>query len=297
MKTVERYIYLVIIIVLVGVIASGVTYIVMKSDDSNNVNDTANDNNNVNNKEEEKITDGIKLLKTYNSNDKIIEEFEVVLNGISKTIKIEFSSEKFDDNEDFLFPYRTTGKMGTKEVFIVDSENKDFKAESIKKNFNEQNFIIIKGKDNKNYLLMIVIDKRFDVLDTVELLVFNDKFEIISKNLISENDSPDMEAHDGFVINNYNGNIPCEFNNNHNPLYSRSIATYIEDGFNITRQFAKIENDKIYFLYPKINKTIDGFPDENNFGNLEERVYTISNNKLEYKIINTYKITGLCQQI
>ena len=58
--------------------------------------------------------------------------------------------------------------------------------------------------------------------------------------------------------------------------------------------YVKIVDNKIYNLVSLFNEDIiDG--SEN--GKLEERVYTINNNKLEYEVINTYTITKTINMI
>jgi len=55
-------------------------------------------------------------------------------------------------------------------------------------------------------------------------------------------------------------------------------------------------DNKIYFLYPKLNFKGSFLVNEEDYGFMEERVYTINTNKLEYNVINTYKITEVCQK-
>ena len=159
-----------------------------------------------------------------------------------------------------------------------------FNVSSINQLFNEDNFIIIKGTDNKSYLLVQTINNMADNFNTSNLYVYNDELELISENLITEEESPDYSSHDGFIIDNFIGNIPCDYVGN-SPLYERTFKV-VDNANEIDKQYTKIENNQIYFLFPKIN---DGI--------LEERVYTINNNKLEYTIINTYKFNSVCQEI
>lgn len=56
------------------------------------------------------------------------------------------------------------------------------------------------------------------------------------------------------------------------------------------------ENDKIYFLAPILEQDFAASAALGNYGTLEERVYTIANDKLEYQVLNSYKITEVCQQ-
>lgn len=168
---------------------------------------------------------------------------------------------------------------------IEYTKENTFNISNINNIFDEGNFTIIKGTDNKSYLLVQIV--AVDALDgwhTSSLYVYNDELELISKNIITAEESPDYTSHDGFIIDNFIGNIPCDYVGN-SPLYERTFKV-VDNANEIDKQYTKIENNQIYFLFPKIN---DGI--------LEERVYTINNNKLEYTIINTYKFNSVCQEI
>ena len=78
--------------------------------------------------------------------------------------------------------------------------------------------------------------------------------------------------------------------NNKKPWYSNNFnnpSTKLNsNSIEILKINVKIENDKIYYLAPILKEN----GKENDYGILEEREYTINNNKLEYKVVNSYKI-------
>lgn len=300
MKNIERSIYIVIIVILVGVLSCGITYIVMKDKNSTDTEDNLKENNNssTNNKSEEEestLTDGVKLLRTYQENDKIFQEFEVLLNSKKSKLQLEYSF--YEDDTFEVHDYGVVGSYKENnviysniirdnyeekdgEIKITKTRTKDeiLNINKIKSNLNENNFQIIKGEDNKNYLLLYpYTNEESPAGNPTVILVFNDDLKLISENLMSKSESPDEILRNGFTVNNYIGNAPCEV--------EKSNEVYKD-----YKNYTKIDNNKIYFLYPIINRS------NMESSILEERIYTINNNKLIYKINNTYKITSICQQ-
>lgn len=85
----------------------------------------------------------------------------------------------------------------------------------------------------------------------------------------------------GFILENENAWYPNIYN----------MCNYYDGKCYIG---VKIENNKIYYLYPNVD-----FENrqENYYGYMEEREYTINNNKLEYKVLNKYKIINGAGQV
>lgn len=299
MKKIERYIYIAVIIVLISVILAGTTYILVKdnnkTDLKENNNQTETDNNQEN-KEPVTKKDNVKLSKVYNLNDKIVEEFEITLNNSTQIMKVVFEFEEpTNDN------YVVTGRFNN--ILILNNEqyNKEklkkedyYSINAIKKDFNENNFQIIKGKDNKNYLL-IKTNK-----NNGKIYIFNDNLEIISKNIEDSYDYDSIE------------------DNNHDYFYQYQDSS----GINIVEEVEglswygqenncdectpsynifKVEDNKIYYLALRIPQ--DWYTTYEEMGisgygsKIEERIYTINNNKLEYKVINTYNAKEVSNMI
>ncbi len=297
MKKTEKYIYLVLGIILIVVIACGITYMIATNNNKTEPKEELNNNsNNEQDVEEPVLKDSVTLKNTYQEDNTIIQEYEIVLNNKVNDINIKYNYQSDEAyNNDI---HEIIGNLNDNKLVVMGYNNNlgeekytkesIFNEKNIENIFNEENFSIIKGRDNKSYLLVQTID--IDALDGYSrsnLYLYNDNLELISKNIISQKESPDYTSYDGFIINNFIGNIPCEYKD-HSPLYERTFKKVSTiDG---NEQYTKVENNQIYFLFPKINTNGSG-------GTLEERVYTINNNKLEYKVINTYKFNSVCQQI
>lgn len=120
------------------------------------------------------------------------------------------------------------------------------------------------------------------------LLIYNDELKLISN---------DIDLHNSYGADD-------TFEAMKNPFYSKNETHY---DIGESKVFIKIESDKIYKLYP-LYKDEGGCPEDKNnpseeeqdsegyvpnYGDLEERIYTIRDNKLSYKLINKYQITGI----
>lgn len=299
MKKIERYIYIILIIVLVGVIASGTTYFLVKdnnkTDLKENNNQTETDNNQEN-KEPVTKKDSVKLSKVYNLNDEIIEEFEITLNNSTQIMKVVFEFEEpTNDN------YVVTGRFNN--ILILNNEqyNKEklkkedyYSINAIKKDFNENNFQIIKGKDNKNYLL-IKTNK-----NNGKIYIFNDNLEIISKNI------EDSYDYDSIKDNNHDYFYQYQDSSGINIVEEvEGLSWYGQenncDECTPSYKIFKVEDNKIYYLALRIPQ--DWYTTYEEMGisgygsKIEERIYTINNNKLEYKVINTYNAKEVSNMI
>lgn len=286
MKNVERSIYIVLIIILVGVICCGTTYIVVQNKNNQaeiKDNNSQNDEEKSDNKEQEEnkdkvLKDGVKLLQTLESNDKVLQEYEIVLNGNKLTMPVVFSYQSNHEGE--YYYYFINGEFNNYNFYQGDYNDTIDKINitKIKSNFNETNFQIIPGIDNKNYLGVTI---NYDDKDE-ELYIFNDKLELITKNLISEKEIPSRSSYNGFVIE-FLSDYPCEVIDDNTWYHAKTYDN---------NSYIKIEGNKIYFLVPLLDYNN---LEESNYGIIEERVYTINNSKLEYKVINTYEITNVCE--
>ena len=280
-KNVAIYI---IITLLACALTGTITYILVeKKDNKTNIKENNNDKTNSdkeNNKNEESTKeDGVKLVKTYNLNDKIVKEFEITLNNKVKTINVVF--DYVEDDE--MFVGETVGIVtgiinGNKVINYIEtnpSKTNVFNINKIKDKFNESNFKIIKGKDNKSYLLLNT-DNQGEVLFESNLLIFNDELKQIKDNFDGFFGS--CSKSENMIISSTQAGYNLE--NNLNPYYENRFNIDLED---YPRIYVKVDNNKIYYLA----HIYDGNKDE---GIVEEREYTINNDKLEYKVIKTYKI-------
>ncbi len=275
MSKLEKCIYLVIILVLVTAIVSGSIYLVTRDKDNTNTNNNeeVNDKDKENNKgETEELIDGVKLIDVKKQGDNIVEKFEVTLNGKKNDLDLIFKNVTNDG-----VPY-ILGTFGTYDFYCnhVNVENV-FSLDKIKTYFNENNFILIKGKDNKNYLSLVA-----PIIYGNSLYVLNDDLNIISGDIDDYGGSGIPSATGSFKITR-TSNIP----NGEFPQYKNTFGSIIlGDSENI---FVKVQDNKIYYLYPvKL--------DESN-AIIEERVYEINNGNLSYEVINKYENILVGQQI
>ncbi len=279
----------IIIIILVALIASGTTYLIMINKNDNKVNETTN---NTSKEQDNKVEDGVKLISTKKSNDTIIQKYQVVLNGKEKELELKYYCE--DVNKEMPFMH-LVGKINNRdyikyEAWYDDEQdfNNIFSEENIDKQVNSNNFYLIKGTDNKNYLGFI------GYKDTYNLLyIFNDNLELITNNILSYNGYmfSDNGTQDAFIITRTEL-IVTEVAEKNNISYGNTFN--LKDVDSELSYYVKIVDNKIYNLVSLFNEDIiDG--SEN--GKLEERVYTINNNKLEYEVINTYTITKTINMI
>lgn len=229
-------------------------------------------------KTEKQAQEPIVFKNIESLDDKIIEHFDITLNGKSKTIDVDFEYRFVNDSIHVV-------SAGIKDTLIYSREYYEngnqikkedvFNEDIIKRTFTVANFDIIAGSDDKDYLIAYYTGP----LES-SLKIFADDMTLISKDLVK----PDP-VHEGFVISYFYNNI-CELEKG-NPFYPNTF-----DSDNSKKIHVKKEKDKIYFLAPVLNADFSG----NDFGTLEERVYTVRDNKLEYDVINKYKIKNVCQQ-
>ncbi len=275
----KEYVMIAICFVLAVFITGGVAYLVVSNVQNKVVNEETTDkDNNTNNNEEEKLIDGVKFVNATKQNNEIRENFEVIIDGQKHDLELNFLYNNENDME------RVLGYFGDYEVYlnsndeITDSsKDKIFNVDVIKKEFTKDNFKFIEGNDGKKYLLIIGNSKG---LFADNLYVFNDKLELISKDI------PSIEvcSKDWFTIQS--GYTFYELENGVSPWYQDTLN--VCDSKETCNVVLKIENNKIYYLAPIVNFDMDS----SNTDVLEERIYTINNDVLNYEVINKYVIVN-----
>ncbi len=267
----------------------------IKDKDLNNDKDKSDDeqkNSEENNDLEEnneKMEDGVKLLNTTKENDKIVQEYEIVLNGNKNIIDIDYKIATYDTGyED---PYYCIDSLYYSNCSDEYSSPDNLSSQYINSKFNEKNFEIIKGLDNKNYLAIHSFNLNIDKPDSVYLDTSSYTIHILNDNLQEIKPTENLYNHLGIKlqnINDWNGFIGAvdiqslcldyECNNMGDFWYSSK--------FNIDNNQirVKIENNKIYSLvyFSDSNVSCDD-------GTIEEREYSINNNSFSYRVLNTYK--------
>lgn len=288
----KKYIPYVIVVLLVILIGGELTYIVLSDKKENTKSSTK--------KPEDSINHSFKLLNTEkktneNSEEQLIQKYELTLNNQVKNIEIAYTYKYHEANEFDEAYEEVIGMYNNEEVFynfeITSTSNKDtkFTSEFINNNFNSKNFHIIKGTDNKEYF-GISTNKNYglSVIPSNVLYIYNENFEQIINNIPGYGGC----AQDNFLTI-LGGATAYQLEDN--SKWYEDVFNVCSDDENIWCHIGvKLTNDKIYYLTPQV----DNYNAlEDNFGTMEEREYTINNNKLEYKTINTYKIVDGAGQI
>ncbi len=155
-----------------------------------------------------------------------------------------------------------------------------FDTGKIDKEMNGDYFRVIRGTDGKDYIAMATHYYDFSNVPTNNYLyILNDNLEVI--NNIFEDVSHCFYGKQVMMI--HPGTVGLLSNDN---IWYQNQFKYN----NLRRNYTslKIEDDKIYYLYHNI--LVD---DVGNFGNIEERVYTIKDNKMEYTTEKVYRADGI----
>lgn len=276
MKKAEKYIYLVLGIILIVVIACSIIYVVKTNSNKTEI----KEENSNSNEEKPILKDGVTLKNTYQEGNDIIQEYEVILNGIKNNFKINYTYSNCYD-----ISYCINGKYNDYNLYYGEFYNMNidnlFTAQTIEQKFNESNFKIIKGNDKKDYLLIYAFDS---------LYIFDENLEIVKYGIDSNWYEGDNK--NAFIMASTT-NIPV-------------LDNYYDDALNICDNwdsdicsiYVKVENNQIYYLTPNIS--YNDYINNYDFGTpieVEERVYTINNGKLTYEIINTYKTSKILNMV
>lgn len=196
--------------------------------------------------------DYVKLVNTKEEDNQVIQEYEMVLNGEYQEFDITFEINVGEGYWDI------DSTLGDSYLFSVwyDTDPLNNYVDFIAQYFNENNFIIFPGIDGVNYL--IIQGYAFPPAGGVgiDYNIFNQNWDYIGNlAVIYQGQGVVLEDESVWYLDNLNIDTVQDYN----------------------KIRSKIEGDKIYNLY----YTCDY---------MEERVYTINNNKLEYEVINQYKI-------
>ncbi len=292
MKNIERIIYIVTIVILLVVIAGGATYIFMLNKSNDDIVDKDDDRDDFDSSDDSLDNVGVKFIKTNVIGNRIVQEYEISLNGKTNKLKVdfeystddewEFVNGKFNDN----ILYVDEESMYDDDGELDVNKNEMFNSKNLREEFNKNNFRIIKGEDNKDYLLIMTEENNLS-----HLLILNDDLEVINK--IFDNygveASNDEDKKYGMVILGYN-NWKIDSTNKwvkYNDQFD------LCDSDDMCYPHLKVEDNKIYYLYPDLKSDFK----EGDYGYLEERVYTIKDNEIHYEIVDRNKIIDASGQI
>ena len=247
-----------IIIVLVGVIIAEGVYLFTNKEDRKENNSSINipkeeEEENESN-DNETSEDYVKLVNTKEEDNQVIQEYEMVLNGEYQEFEIVFENTSNDDTTEVI------GKFKDIQVYtyMLPYFDNEFNFDNVKDDLNSNNFQIISGID-KNYLA-IIGETHYVNGDIYRYYFLDSNYHLM----------------DRLVIFDWTQTLDL---GDKNVWYSNSLSS--EQNSMEYQLRSKVEGNKIYNLYNDCSDI------------LEERVYTINNDKLEYEIINTYQILSV----
>lgn len=216
---------------------------------------------------QDEVEDYVKLVNVRDEESKVIQEYEMVLNGKKKEFMIEFVIDEVYINDGEREPNGDYWLIGAMEDEVVYSEilsQEEVKSNKIDKDsinnaFSERNFTIFEGNDKKYLIIADYGSEYFGRF--MSYSIYNDDLKIIDSLSLYVGDSQSILNDLGF---------PC-YDSIYADIYDLDITSY---SFR-----TKIEGSKIYNLYYNYDQEPI----------LEERVYTINNDKLTYEVVNTYR--------
>ena len=250
-----------IIIVLVGVIiAEGVYLFTSKKEENENnsyINIPKEEEEENESNDDETSEDYVKLVNTKEEDNQVIQEYEMVLNGEYQEFDIIF---EINEGEGY---WDIDSTLGDSNIFAVwyDTAPPNNYVDFIAQYFNENNFIIFPGIDGVNYLIIQGYREPPAGGPGLRYYIFNQWNSIGFLDVVYQGQGIFLEDESIWYPNN---------------LFIDSL----KDEKQIR---SKIEGDRIYNLYYTCEAVGDDLQQ-----NLEERVYTINHDKLEYEVINTY---------
>lgn len=212
--------------------------------------------------QEEKKENALRLVKTSNVEDKIVQEYEMVLNDKRVYFNVSYLLEKNGDN------YNIKGSIDGYQVYhallkeSVRPSSEAFKVEEIDKTFSIDNFKFVNGRDKKGYLAVRSYEYSVETgrAERIFVDIYNNEMARITENSL--------------VYAEYTP-VCLEIENNVKPWYSDEYESF-KDGSSCYIR-GKVTEDAIYNLV-QVGSI------------LEERTYTINAGKLDYTILRKYNI-------
>ncbi len=290
----KKVVIIIVVLLSFGVIGFGILYV---STHDFNVERDSEQPENVELNDgslEAEVKDQVTLEETKEIDGSFVQTYQIVINGLEKTLEVEFLyRDNTDTNEQSL-----TGDYNGATLYSYYETYQDeptlYDASMIDRSFNENNFSFITGQDGKSYLLIHTNIYDDGAGEEDKLYILNDSLEFVSNDLVDYAGSSDVRGMT--IMSTYTG---YTLENNESPWYS--------DDFNACQTPSncyidvKIEDNKIYYLVPVL-KEIDEEAEEEeeeiqDYGELEERVYTIRDSELSYEVIKRYKITHIAGQV
>lgn len=246
---------------------------------------------------EVKKDDSVTLVSTEEVDDSFVQTYKIVINNLEKTLEVEFLYRDNKEEKEQSLTGDYSGAVLYSYYENYEEEATLYDTSMIERSFNENNFSFITGQDGESYLVIHTNIYDDGAGEEDKLYILNDSFEFVDNDLVDYSGS--NETHGMTIMSTYTG---YTLENNESPWYTddfNACSTPSNCYINV-----KIEDNKIYYLAPVLNEVssdedepTDEEEEVQEFGNLEERVYTIRDGKLEYEVVKRYKIVGISGQV
>ena len=239
----------------------------------------------------------IKLVETKKIDESFVQVYNIVINNKERVFEVEFLYR----NQEDLKELSLLGDYNGATLYAYYEKYKDeatIDVNMITSSFNENNFSFISGRDGESYLLIHTNIYSDGTGEEDKLFILNENLEFVDNDLVDYSGSSKtqgmtiMSTYTGYILE---GDEYPWYTDNFNACTTPSNC-YID---------IKIEDNKIYYLTPVL-KEVSSLEEEKDdeaeedelteYGELEERVYTIHDGNLEYEVIKRYKIVGITGQ-
>ena len=239
----------------------------------------------------------IKLVETKKIDESFVQVYNIVINNKERVFEVEFLYR----NQEDLKELSLLGDYNGATLYAYYEKYKDeatIDVNMITSSFNENNFSFISGRDGESYLLIHTNIYSDGTGEEDKLFILNENLEFVDNDLVDYAGSCKtqgmtiMSTYTGYILE---GDEYPWYTDNFNACTTPSNC-YID---------IKIEDNKIYYLTPVL-KEVSSLEEEKDdeaeedevreYGELEERVYTIHDGNLEYEVIKRYKIVGITGQ-
>ena len=290
----KKVLIIMVVLLSFGVIAFGIFY---ASTHDFSVDREEDEHNNVELNEgvpEVNEDNSVTLVSTEAIDDSFVQTYQVVINGAEKTLEIEFL---YRDNTS-LDQQSLTGEYSGATLYAYyedyDGTASGFDENMIASSFNEGNFSFIQGVDGDSYLMVHTNIYDDGAGEEDKLYILNENLEFVSNDLV---DYTGSESQGMSIMSTY---TTYTLEDDEYPWYT--------DAFNACSSPSncyinvRIEENRIYYLVPVLNEVSEEVEEEEetqeeeevtDYGELEERIYTIDDGVLSYEVIKRYTITGL----
>lgn len=223
----------------------------------------------------------IKFLNSKQEESEIIQKYKAYINGKTIDLEVRYSYKianlPQDDEDGYAREEIVEGKLNGRTMFLHQVKNNStsqraamFETGKIDREFNDKYFRIIRGEDGKDYIVVSThIYDDYNKPRANYLYIMNDELKVINEifddaTRCTTGKYP-MMIHPGTYGLLSTEHIWYDNEFKHDNLQKNYISV-------------KLDDTKLYYLYNDLDKN-----------NIEERVYTISNDMLYYKTTNIYK--------